>query len=199
MNIMFISGNASTYRRIQRFGLEKRYDTDELQHQLKLLVAVAFVPVEYVVRAFEVVLDEKMISDEGKPIVDYFEDTWIGRLERRERRRPLFEHGLWNFYQQTLEGKQKTNNLVEGWHRSLINQFHGKNPSIWKFIEGLMREQSMPELKLNQQLSGQQSRSNSKRKTENRRLLLLVANFYSDFQDTQEFFISYLKGVASAI
>ncbi|KAF2896061.1 hypothetical protein ILUMI_10114 [Ignelater luminosus] len=69
-------------KHIQRSSLKIRYDFDvHFQHQLKFLVATAFVPVEFVTMAFEVVCGNNVISAEGKPIVDYFEDTWIGHLE----------------------------------------------------------------------------------------------------------------------
>ena len=45
-------------------------------------------------------------------VIDYFEDTYIGRL----RRAPLFDLALWNMYDQTIGDLPRTNNAAEGWH-----------------------------------------------------------------------------------
>jgi hypothetical protein len=44
----------------------------------------------------------------------YLDHTWIGKMKQRtkSRREPIFNHTLWNKYQATLEGDQKTNNTV---------------------------------------------------------------------------------------
>ena len=51
-------------------------------------------------------------------VIDYFEDTYIGRLRPGgHRRAPLFDLALWNMYEQTIGDLPRTNNAVEGWHR----------------------------------------------------------------------------------
>ncbi|KAF2883555.1 hypothetical protein ILUMI_22619 [Ignelater luminosus] len=64
------------------------------------------------------------------PIVDYFEDTWIGRPGRRNKRRnPSFPHSLWNCYEATLEDLPKiNNNSVEGWHREFSQLLGASHP-----------------------------------------------------------------------
>ena len=52
-------------------------------------------------------------------MMDYFEDTFIGRPTRRNgRRAPQFPISLWNVHDRVEEGLPRTNNTVEGWHRS---------------------------------------------------------------------------------
>ena len=59
-------------------------------------------------------LDERL-----EPFVHYFEDTWMGRVGRLGKKsKPLFEPALWNQFENARDGKQKTNNSVEGWHRA---------------------------------------------------------------------------------
>lgn len=124
------------------------------------MAALAFVPISNVVESFEELVDSPYFSEHNdliQPIVDYFEDTWIGRPGRRnQRRNPIFPHSLWNCYEATLEDLPKTNNSVEGWHRGFSQLLGASHPSIWKFIDGLKKEQSLNEFKVEQYISGQQ-------------------------------------------
>ncbi|KAF2879138.1 hypothetical protein ILUMI_27045 [Ignelater luminosus] len=69
-------------------------------------------------------------NDLIQPIVDYFEDTWIGRPGRRNKRRnPIFPHSLWNCYEATIEDLPKiNNNSVEGWHREFSQLLGASHP-----------------------------------------------------------------------
>ena len=50
-------------------------------------------------------------------IVDYFEEHFIGRPDRRgNRRSQIFPLTLWNVNQRVVESLPRTNNSVEGWH-----------------------------------------------------------------------------------
>ena len=51
-----------------------------LLFNIRLLPAIAFETLDAVVDAFEIVLDSNIISDVSQKVVDYSEDTWIGRL-----------------------------------------------------------------------------------------------------------------------
>ena len=67
------------FRRIQAEGLQRRYETDvEFAMKMRLLSALAFVPTEDVVEAFEVLSGDNM-PEEVQGMTDYFEDCWIGR------------------------------------------------------------------------------------------------------------------------
>ena len=92
------------------------------------------------------------------PFINYFEDTWIGRPGRRGRGRnaPMFPQALWNCYDASLDDLPKTNNSVEGWHRGFSHLLGSHHPTVWKFISGLQKEQSLNELRLEQYVAGQQ-------------------------------------------
>ena len=84
-----------------------------------MLAAVAFVPTTDVIRAFESLSENLPPDAPAQAIIDYFEDTYIGRFRPGgQRRDPLFPITVWNMYKQTLQGLPRTNNAVEGWHRS---------------------------------------------------------------------------------
>ncbi len=71
------------WRNIQSHGLKNKYQADKSFHlNIKKLVALAFVPVVDVIKAFELVADE-FTDDDSDEFIDYFEKTWIGERKKR--------------------------------------------------------------------------------------------------------------------
>ena len=103
-----------------------------------MIAALAFIPPESVHEAFEELYD--IMPEESIPILDYFEDHYIGRPCRRGRREPTFSIPLWNMYVRTNDQLNRTNNSVEGWHHSFVSFAGCYHPGIWKFIMLLERE-----------------------------------------------------------
>jgi len=81
-----------------------------------MIAALAFVPLDKVVEQFERL--QQHFSDADTPLLDYFEDNYVGRPLRHGRRPPIFAHNLWNTYARTGAQLPRTNNSVEGWHSS---------------------------------------------------------------------------------
>ncbi|KAE9529589.1 hypothetical protein AGLY_011685 [Aphis glycines] len=116
-----------------------------------------FVPENDVINVFETLCESAYYTDNEEvlePLISYFEDTWIGRPNRRKRRNPRFPISLWNCYTSTISGLPRTNNYVEGWHRGFNNLLSSCHPTIWKFIEAIQKEQSLNEMKINQYIAG---------------------------------------------
>ena len=81
--------------------------------------ALAFVPELDVEKTFDELITHEDFDHRVQPIADYFEYTWIGRPAcRGSRRAPVFLINLWYAYQRTLNGEHRTNNNIEGWHKS---------------------------------------------------------------------------------
>jgi len=77
---------------------------------------LAFVPENDVIDAFETLCGSTYYTnneDVLEPLISYFEDTWIGRENRRRRRNPRFPISLWNCFRSTISGLPRTNNYVE--------------------------------------------------------------------------------------
>ncbi|XP_008189202.1 uncharacterized protein LOC103311386 [Acyrthosiphon pisum] len=122
------------WRKIQAAGLQKKYIDDvTFALQIRKLPSLAYVPENKVIESYEKLLDTKYFIENDEllsPILNYFDDTWIGHLPR-------------------------TNNAVEGWHNcftSILNQCH---PSIWKFILALKKEENTNKIKIEQYIAGE--------------------------------------------
>ncbi|XP_059169402.1 uncharacterized protein LOC131951125 [Physella acuta] len=112
----FFHLSQNIYRKIQDSGLQQLYQVDsEFALKLRMLPALAFVPIEHMSYAFEKLLE--IFPQEAMPIADYFEDYYIGRPQRRGRRQPMFPLDIWNMHTRAEDHMPKTNNSVEGWHR----------------------------------------------------------------------------------
>ena len=75
-----------------------------------MLAALAVVPENDVVQAFETLVDTGN-DDRAESLVHYFEDSFIGRPDRRGiRKRPSYPIFLWNVNQRVLEALPMTNN-----------------------------------------------------------------------------------------
>lgn len=79
-----------------------------------MIPALAFVQPDRVIGSFEELIDHPEFPDDALPLVNYFEDVYIGRRQRRGRQLPTFPIAQWNVHDRTLAGMQRTNNDVEG-------------------------------------------------------------------------------------
>jgi hypothetical protein len=95
VNSCFYHLSQSIYRKVQTSALQERYAWDEaFSLAVRLLTALAFVPPEHVVDAFERV--QENLPAETEPISDYFEDTYIVGLRRANQRgKPQFDIELY--------------------------------------------------------------------------------------------------------
>ena len=89
-----------------------------------------------------------------RPLLEYVEDTYIGRMHRGVRRDPMFPLSWWNVYDRTLAGDPRTNNAAEGGHYRLQQDLDVDHPSIWVFIKKLKQVQKMRDVVYNQAEGG---------------------------------------------
>lgn len=92
-------------------------------------------------------------------LLDYFQSTYISGAARliarptrdnpnsqvinavRIRRlAPLFPPELWNVYQSTVDGTDRTNNLCESWNRGFGSLVGNSHPSLYAAIQALQRD-----------------------------------------------------------
>ncbi|XP_076066127.1 uncharacterized protein LOC143039768 [Oratosquilla oratoria] len=102
------------YRKVQALGMQQTYLNDqEFTLSMRMFAALAFVPTAEIEETFDKLLG--IMAPDSQPILDYFEDTYIGRpCRRRGRRELMFDMALWDMYNRAKEELPRTNNSVEG-------------------------------------------------------------------------------------
>ena len=72
------------------------------------------------------------------------------------RKKPLFEHSLWNVYDRVIADLPRSNNSVEGWHKAFATRVTVVHPTIMKLTEKIRSEQSRFEVDIAHILQGRQ-------------------------------------------
>ncbi|XP_076808608.1 uncharacterized protein LOC143451766 [Clavelina lepadiformis] len=167
----------SLWRKIQENGLQRLYvQDDNIRMALKMLLALAFLPVDEVSDAFD-----ELVADypaEVIPLVNYFEDNYVGRRNRRgDRRQPLFPVHMWSVRARQDAGLPRTNNQLESWHNAFQGSTETHHPSIFRFIEALRREVALQRANRTQLLQGRDLTQRMKRYvTMNTRITVVQQN-----------------------
>ena len=198
----------SIYRHIQGNGLQSIYATDATFAQyMRCLAALAFVPPEHVydhfqslkkMEFFQTKLNGQLAVDLGiQNLLQYVEKTWIGHYHRNRFVAPLFPINLWNMYHLTLHGFPRTNNSVEAWHNAIMGFFGIYHPNIFKFIDGIKKEQDSVEIIVAKMMAGIDTENKNKKQAELSERLIKVVKTYEDQEKFQ--LKDYLFGVSSAV
>jgi hypothetical protein len=85
-------------RKVQEFGWPTEYNDPDPDFNLfiRLLAALALVPTDRVVEIFDTQLEGNS-PDSAQQVLDYFEDTFVGRpLRRNGRQDPIITREIWN-------------------------------------------------------------------------------------------------------
>ncbi|XP_066914227.1 uncharacterized protein [Clytia hemisphaerica] len=100
VNGCFFHLTSNVWKKIQSLGMQQRYiDHPDFALHVRMIPALAFIPEDDVIDVFEELVDQlrELYGADLDALIDYFEDTYIGRFQRnRPRRRPLFAIELWN-------------------------------------------------------------------------------------------------------
>lgn len=72
----------SVWRRVQSLGLQNKYVNDDaFRLNVNKLLALAFVPVDDVSRAYSSMIVE--FDQDADELLEYFEKTWVGQKKAR--------------------------------------------------------------------------------------------------------------------
>jgi hypothetical protein len=180
------------WRNLQSLGLQDWYLEPENSLLIKIIQALAFVPPDDVIDAFQQLMDsldvhtDQILSD----FLAYFEGTWLGIVQRGRRRRPKFDIAIWNVHNRVEGNLPRTNNSVEGWHRAFDQRMSVTHPSLGRLVSKLRKEQASTELMIEQLDMGVRMRKNKQYEAVNTRLQALVAGY------GQEDVLVFLRAVA---
>lgn len=171
-----------------------RYNTDaNFALQARMIVALAFVPIDSIEDALDALSDPQTgVHGDLQPILDWMEDNYIGRLNRNNTRRPpMFPIRMWNVYERTINGQDRTNNHAEAAHRRLQSVLQMDHPSIWKFIKGLRKVQKERDMAFEQMVAGNSPPAKRRKyRQADERILKLATDFAN--RPCAE----YLRGIA---
>ncbi|CAF1296683.1 unnamed protein product [Adineta steineri] len=174
----------NVYRSVTRLGLKTLYGENEnFAQQMRCLPALAFLPILDIIPTFEQI--KAQFPDEGKPVLTYFEENYIGVRSRlsRPRKVPKFDILLWNVNTNTLQGQHRTNNVVEGWNNRFSSLMNCSHPNLWKFLKGLKTEQSYVDAQIIQARAGvRQARKREQIRRETRILNILNETTTTNFE-----------------
>ncbi|CAF1279940.1 unnamed protein product [Didymodactylos carnosus] len=106
----------SIHHKLQALGYRNQYQTDPVfAHNIHKIAALAFLEPSRMINGFDDLLMD--LGDDYQEILDYFEETYIGRLRpNHTRRRPMFCIDFWNMYNRTTQSSMRTNNTAEAYH-----------------------------------------------------------------------------------
>ena len=182
------------WRKVQEFGLQKKYQEDKCFHlNVKKLLALSFVPVSDIINAFELIADD-FTDDDAEKLLDYFEATWIGEPKKRGtgRKKPDFPIELWNVYDRVCTNLPRSNNSIEGWHQAFAQRVSIAHPTINKLTDKIRREQSKFEVDIAQIRQGQEPKP---KKLAYRKLDERIKRLVDDYRNVD--LGEYLKGLAA--
>ncbi|KAK5644913.1 hypothetical protein RI129_006213 [Pyrocoelia pectoralis] len=98
---------------------------------------------------------------------------------------------MWNVYERTLAGNDRTNNFVEAAHRRMQNELGVDHPTMWKFIDGIRKVQSGRDVYYEAYVRGEEPVPKRRKYIQaDRRILHIVQDFEN--RTTNE----YLRGIA---
>lgn len=167
----------SIYRKVQSEQLTNLYKDDEkFRTFVKMMSALAFLPPGHVVGGFVALQDHADYTQNLDPIYNYFEDTYIGRPNRRGRQRPMFPIAEWNAFNRLEDGLPRTNNQVESWHLAFQGSVGHAHPTFFRLLDSIKREQGLQRAAYLGLVAGQQQTRHMKKYVRINRQLRLLLN-----------------------
>ena len=115
-------------RWVFQHGYKKQYLANtKFNFWLKSLTSLAMVPVKDIDRAYAIVKSNVPDNIEVKPILDYFEKTWLNGQ---------WKPAVWNHYD---DDGPRSNNHAEAFNRVINAKLMSSHPNIWKYIDFLKK------------------------------------------------------------
>jgi len=182
-------------KKIGELHLISKYNNDaDFSISVKMIIAIAFVCINKIDIAIDALAEN--LPEELQPLLEWFEDNYVGRLNRNGRGRRLarFPPSIWNLNERVLNGIHRTNNHAEAANRRINVEMGMVHPTLWSFITCLRKIQAGRDTYLFQLESGRSPPKKLKKYIDtDKRLLKIVQE--SDTRDI----LTYLRGVAHNI
>ncbi|XP_050517464.1 uncharacterized protein LOC126892075 [Diabrotica virgifera virgifera] len=173
-------------------GLMGRYNNDaDFALHARMITSLAFIPVHDLDNAIEEL--SHSLPPELEPLLQWFEDTYVGRPNRRGngRRPAIFGPELWSVHNRVLSDTDRTNNHAEAAHRRLQIELSMNHPSIWKLIDGLKTVQRGRDMFFEQLVAGNEPPTKRSKYT---LADVRIKNLVRDYENRN--IIEFLRGIS---
>uniref|UniRef100_A0A1I8AZ57 MULE domain-containing protein n=1 Tax=Meloidogyne hapla TaxID=6305 RepID=A0A1I8AZ57_MELHA len=158
-------------------NLNQYNNSPEFSIHCKMIVSLAFIPQHDLIEALTIL--ENYLPMELEPILSYFTNTYIGRIRNNMTRAPpIFVPSSWNVYTRTINNEDKTNNFCEAFHRKVQLQLGVSHPTIWKFLDELMKVVKMCDAQYEQFVAGHHAPRKRRKYEEADERILNIVNRY---------------------
>uniref|UniRef100_A0A915DE67 Ubiquitinyl hydrolase 1 n=1 Tax=Ditylenchus dipsaci TaxID=166011 RepID=A0A915DE67_9BILA len=141
-----------------RFVLEK---LKKLREKISpLSIAVDFEKAEWNAfeEAIEIIRDHSEQSEYAEELclfLDYFEDTYVGRIKKRtERKKPRYAIEKWSVHQLVKKNEPRTNNGIESFNGQLLRTMACSHPTVWKLLTAVLDELVLADQRVSSYWSG---------------------------------------------
>lgn len=164
-------------------------NNSEFSIYVKMILALAFVKIDDIDKSINLLYDE--LPEEIIPLLEWFEENYVGPFIRNRRRSPRYSPVLWNVHERVLNKEDRTNNYAEAANRRLNIQMAVDHPTLWAFINCLKRIQSGRDTFFHQLETGKSPPKKKKKYIDvDKRIFKLVSEY-----DNRNV-ISFLRGLA---
>ncbi|XP_064117591.1 uncharacterized protein LOC135223014 [Macrobrachium nipponense] len=134
----------NVHKQLKQIGLRVLYNNDsEFALKAKMIVALCFMPIPHLDTYIDALSED--LPQELQSLINWFEDNYVGRPMRRGngRRPPLFPSKMWNQYERTIAGLDRTNNHAEAALRRIYAEL-GVNHPVWSLSKDSLHYQWAP-------------------------------------------------------
>lgn len=125
---------------------EYNVDGSEVRKSFQQIGALAFVHLGDVEESWQLL--KPTLPSSMDSFAEYYERTWVGTSSSP----PLFSPWMWNQHDTVMSGLPRSSNIAEGWHNGFRSLLGCSNPTIWRFIDVLKKEQDLTDWKIAQKL-----------------------------------------------
>ena len=122
------------------------------------------------------------LDDNYQQILACREDNYTGRMRGRTRRQTPYPIGFWKMVERVTNNMHPMDTNIDDWHRELDGEFRSSHPTLWSFLDKLMKEENNILSDILNEMTGRQSSIGSHESFSNR-LHQLVYNSHPNIYD----------------
>ncbi|KAG0439686.1 hypothetical protein DMUE_2261 [Dictyocoela muelleri] len=126
-------------------------NSSEFRGCFKMILALAVVPInnlKFEIEKLKKYINERESLNEMKDFYCQFIDLYCRYFSDDDNPKNIFSVYFWSIVDRIVNKIPKTNNDLEGWHRSLYNNFQNAHPNIYELGMELKKQLLLSKRKL---------------------------------------------------